>query len=145
MTLSWEEPNPVDDTLVRRFRAAIAAELVDRATAAYLGTGQRLDQMDQQVLARRLVNEQLEAYAAECLKAGKPVMSAAAEAALAQKVFERLFLLGLFEPHLSDERVVNLVANGCDEVWIEYEDGTKVPGPPLAATDLELIEAVRDI
>src|SRR5205807_5116900 len=38
-----------------------------------------------------------------------------------------------------------LVANGCEEVWIEYEDGTKVPGPPLAATDLELIEAVRDI
>lgn len=134
----------VDDDLVRRFRAAVAAELVERATAAYLSTGQRLGPIDQQVLARRLINEQLESYAAECLNAGRPVLSAEAEQALSQKTFERLFLADLFGPYLADERVLNIVANGCDEVWIEYEDGSKVPGPPLTATDLELIEALRD-
>jgi Flp pilus assembly CpaF family ATPase len=134
-----------DDGLVRRIRAAVANELVGRATAAYLGTGQRLDQTDQQVLARRLINDQLESYAAECLSAGRPVLSAEVEEALAQKVFERLFLFSMFAPHLSDERVQNVVANGCDQVWIEYEDGTKEPGPALTATDLELIEAVREI
>lgn len=30
-------------------------------------------------------------------------------------------------------------------MWLEYEDGTKAAGPPVAATDDELIEMIREI
>src|SRR3546814_9326807 len=39
----------------------------------------------------------------------------------------------------------NIIANGFDQVFLEYEDGTKVPGPPIASSNAELIEVLREI
>jgi Flp pilus assembly CpaF family ATPase len=46
---------------------------------------------------------------------------------------------------LDDERIVNIHANGCDVVFVEYADGTKAQVDPVASTDDELIELVREI
>src|SRR5581483_4072822 len=43
------------------------------------------------------------------------------------------------------ERIQNIIANGFDEVWLEYEDGTKVPGPAIAASNADMIELLREI
>ena len=135
----------VDEALVARLRAAVASELTARTTGSMLSVGRRLDRDDQAALARELINQQLERYAQECLSAGRPVLTEAEEEALATAVFDRIFNLGRLQPLLDDERVQEIIANGHDQVFLEYEDGTKQPGPPLAASQAEFIELLREI
>jgi pilus assembly protein CpaF len=133
------------EDLVSRLRAAVAAELTSRTTSSMLTVGRRLDRQDQGALARDLINQQLERHAQECLAEGKPVLSEDEEEALARAVFDRIFNLGRLQPLLDDERVQEVLANGHDQVFVEYEDGTKVQGPPLAASQGEFIELLREI
>lgn len=134
-----------DEDLVLRMRAAVAAELTSRTTSSILAVGRRLDRDDQSALARDLINQQLERHAQACLAERRPVLSEDDEESLARAVFDRIFNLGRLQPLLDDERVQEILANGHDQVFIEYEDGTKVPGPPLAASQAEFIELLRDV
>jgi pilus assembly protein CpaF len=134
-----------DEDLVSRLRGAVAAELTSRTTSSMLTVGRRLDRQDQGALARDLINQQLERHAQECLAEGKPVLTEDEEEALARAVFDRIFNLGRLQPLLDDERVQEILANGHDQVFVEYEDGTKVQGPPLAASQGEFIELLREI
>jgi pilus assembly protein CpaF len=138
------QPLPPED-LVRRFRAAVANELTARAAALRLSAGRSLEDDDQAILARDLINQQLEAHARECLARHEPVLTQEEEEAIATAVFDRIFQLGRLQPLIDDERIQNIVANGFDQVWLDYEDGTKVPGPPIAATNAEMIELLREI
>jgi pilus assembly protein CpaF len=135
----------VSEELVRRMRSAVAGELTSRTTGSMLRSGRRLERQDQAALARELINQELERYAEECLAANRPVLSEHDEEALARAVFDRIFNLGRLQPLIDDERVQNIVANGHDQVFLEYEDGTKVPGPPLAASEAEFVELLREI
>ena len=71
------------EALVRRLRAAVAGELTAQASAAQIG-GRRLDRDDQQALARRLLDEQLERHAQECLARGEAVLTPEEEESLAR-------------------------------------------------------------
>jgi Flp pilus assembly CpaF family ATPase len=135
----------VDEELVRRIRTAVASELTARSSASVLERGRRLDRDDQAVLARDLTNRQLEHHARECLARNEPVLDEDEEEAIARAVFDRIFNLGRLQPLIDDERISNIHANGHDQVFLEYEDGTKVAGPPVAASDAEFIELLREI
>jgi Flp pilus assembly CpaF family ATPase len=134
-----------DEDLIARVRAAVASELTSRTTTSMVALGRRLDRLDQSALSRELINQQLERYAGECLAEGRPVLSEDDEEALARSVFDRIFNLGRLQPLLDDERVQEILANGHDQVFIEYEDGTKVAGPALATSQAEFIELLREI
>ncbi|HVT78722.1 MAG TPA: ATPase, T2SS/T4P/T4SS family [Acidimicrobiales bacterium] len=134
-----------DEALVLRIRTAVATGLTEQTSAALATGGRRLDADDQAALARSLINDQLEAHARDCLARNEPVLGPDEEAALAQAVFDRIFQLGRLQPLLDDERIMNVHANGCDVVFVEYADGTKVPGPAIAASDAEMIELLREI
>ena len=136
---------PLDQDLVGRMRSAVAAELTSRTTSSMLTVGRRLDREDQSALARELINQQLERYAQECLGAGRPVLTEGDEEAIARAVFDRIFNLGRLQPLLDDERVQEIIANGHDQVFLEYDDGTKVAGPSLASSQAEFIELLREI
>jgi len=135
----------VDEDLVRRIRNAVASEITVRSSASVLERGRRLDRDDQAVLARELINRQLEQYARECLARTDPVLGERAEEAVARAVLDRIFNLGRLQPLIDDQRIVNIHANGHDRVFLEYEDGTKVEGPPLAASQAEFIELIREV
>src|SRR5581483_9775986 len=100
---------------------------------------------DQAVLARELINRQLEQHARDCLARNETVLGEDDEEAVARAVFDRIFNLGRLQPLIDDERISNIHANGHDQVFVEYEDGTKVAGPPVAASDAEFIELLREI
>ncbi|MDP9404528.1 MAG: Flp pilus assembly complex ATPase component TadA [Actinomycetota bacterium] len=134
-----------EEALVRRMRAAVAADLAARTSAALSAGRPRLDRDDQAALARQLLNEQLERHARERIAADRPVLSESEEEDLARAVLDRLFQLGRLQPLLDDESIQNIVANGYDQVFIEYADGTKQPGPSIATSDGELIEMMREI
>jgi Flp pilus assembly CpaF family ATPase len=130
------------DTLARQIREEVALQLAERAK----GNGRApLRSLDQQLLGRQLINDALERHARRCLASGTAVIDEETEAAVARAAFDLLFALGRLQPLLDDERVENIVINGCDQVWLEYEDGTKAAGPPVAANDDELIEMIREI
>ncbi len=136
---------PLDETLIRRVRTAVANRLTEQTSAALADGGRRLDPEDQMALAGSLINEQLELHARECLARSDTVLSADDEAALAQAVYDRIFQLGRLQPLLDDERIMNVHANGCDVVFVEYADGRKVVGPAIASSDAEMIELLREI
>src|SRR4051812_48425110 len=136
---------PIPEDLVERIRVAVAAEVTKQAAAMRLSTAQTLDGDDQEMLADELINRELEAFAADCLGRGEPVLTVDEEALVKVAVINRIFRLRLLQPLIEDERIVNIVANGFDEVWIDYEDGTKVPGPPIASSNADLIELLREI
>src|SRR5581483_5673853 len=131
--------------LVAQIRAEVADELAARARAAAAGGNAPLGAVDQELLGRQLVNEALERHARRCLAASQPVLDAAEEETVAQAVLDRLFALGRLQRLLEDPNLENINVNGCDVVWLEYADGTKVPGPPLADSDEELIEMIREL
>ncbi len=135
----------VDEALVRRVRTAVAAALTSATSEAMATGNRRLDADDQAALARRLIDDQLEDHARGCLARGEPALTPEQEAWLAQAVFDRIFQLGRLQPLIDDERIMNIHANGCDNVFIEYADGTKAAGPAIAADDAELIELLREI
>ena len=135
----------VDEEIVQRFRSAVAADLTGKASEHRIRGGRALDRDDQAALARQLINGQLEEYARDCLANGDPVLAPEQEEALARAVFDRIFQLGRLQPLIDDERIQNIIANGFDQVYLEYEDGTKVPGPPIASSNAELIEVLREI
>lgn len=135
----------VDEALIRRVRNAVAIELTTRTSAAHLDGGRRFDRGDQAALARELINSELDEFARECADRGEANLGEVEEEALARAVLDRIFQLGRLQPLLDDEQIQNIVINGYDQVWLEYADGTKVPGPPVASSDAELIEILREI
>jgi pilus assembly protein CpaF len=134
-----------EEALVARLRSSVATELTERTSAAMANGQHRLDRDDQAALARRLLDDELERYAQDCLNRNERVLSVDEEEVVARAVLDRIFQFGRLQPLLDDERVMNIHANGCDVVFVEYADGTKTPGPPIAASDAELIDLLREI
>ncbi|MDR1791307.1 MAG: Flp pilus assembly complex ATPase component TadA [Propionibacteriaceae bacterium] len=75
---------------------------------------------------------------------GEPYSLAEAEQ-LHRAVFNTLFRLGRLQYLMEDERVENILLEGCDVVWMELSDGTMVQAEPIAASDAELEGFIRDI
>ena len=115
-----------DESLVRRVRQAVATELSARARRADVDGAAPTRARRRSALARQLVNVELEPLANEAISGSRAALDDDAEEALARAVFDRLFQLGRLQPLLDDERIQNIIANGCDQVFVEYADGTKV-------------------
>jgi len=142
VTLTGLDPG---EALVRRVRSVVANELATRVGETQRVTGRRLDQDDQAVLARSLIDEELERHAQDCMTSRRPVLDESVERTVAQAVFDHIFQLGRLQPLLDDSSVTNIVANGFDQVFVEHADGTKRIGPPVAASDADMIELLREI
>jgi Flp pilus assembly CpaF family ATPase len=140
-----DAPAVVDEGLVRRLRTLVAGELSRQVGEALRSTGRRLDQDDQGALARKLIDDQLEQLSRDNAASGRAALSETQEEAVAQSVFDRIFQLGRLQPLIEDERIMNISANGCDQVFIELADGTKVETEPIAASDAEMIDLLREI
>ena len=132
----------LDAGLVRRVRGAVADALA-RWQAAEEQAGRPVTADDAQQYAATLIADQLEALAQERIASGVQPLDPNAEDELAQAVQDLLFRLGRLEPLLADPGVENVDINGCDEVWLEYADGTVKSGPPVAASDAELVELIQ--
>jgi Flp pilus assembly CpaF family ATPase len=93
--------------------------------------------------ARALINEAVTVWA-DAAQADRPV-SRQVEQALATVVFDMLFRAGRLQRYLDDTAVENIFINGHDEVHLDYGDGRVVRADPVADSDEELRELVRDL
>lgn len=133
-----------DAGLVDAVRAAVADELAARAHR-YQQDGHRLEEDDQRALAAQLIGDHLERHARSCLAAHQPLLGEVEETAVTEAVIDVMFEAGRLQPLLEDERLTNITANGCDRVFVETADGDKFEAPPIARSDAEMIEMLRDI
>ncbi len=114
---------------MREVLAAIADRLADGAAPA-------------DVLP--LIRDAVRAWAEHQARTGSPVPSPSDREALAQAVYDQRYGLGPLAAYLRDPRVENVDVNGCDQVWVTYATGERVTGPPVAASDSELIGLIRN-
>src|SRR5207248_7298729 len=117
-------------------------QLAERVRAAE-ETGAPLDRDAQRGLAGELIARQLDGVARERLEAGEDPLPLPEEDVLRDAVFHALFGLGPLERYLADPTVENIVANGCDQVWLLHADGSKRRADPTAASDEELVALLQ--
>jgi pilus assembly protein CpaF len=128
-----------------RFRDNIASALTGIAhTRSEAGlplqsTGERRS------LARKLLADEIASHNQERLIAGRPTLSEVERETMERTVLEALFGLGPLQEMLDDERVENIQINGADQVFVRYADGREERRGPVAASDGELIDLVRQI
>jgi Flp pilus assembly CpaF family ATPase len=96
-------------------------------------------------VGRALIKSALEEHARAALRAGGQVLDLQTEAGIERAVFDGLFGLGGFQQYLDDPEVENIIANGCDRVFIRYAGGRREQVGPVAASDEDLVELLRTI
>src|SRR5205085_9285736 len=102
------------DGIIREIREEVALHLAEQTKRSGRTP---LRSVDQQMLGRQLINDALERRARACLAAGTVPLDDDTEGVIAQRAFDLLFALGRLQPLLDDERVENIIINGCDQVW----------------------------
>jgi len=133
----------VDSALVARLRAEVTDRLDARLQADEAAGLPRMSPADQRQFGRQLVAEALEAEARAAVAAGRPALDLAAEDAVAQAVADALFGLGRLQRLLADPEIENINAQGADQVFVRYADGTRARVDPIADSDQELIDLLR--
>ena len=93
--------------------------------------------------ARHIITQAVHDYADGLTFTGQPGLDPAAEADIAIAVWDEIYGLGRLQPLLDDPGTETVDVNGCDEVWVNRADGTKIKADPVADTDEQLIEMVR--
>jgi Flp pilus assembly CpaF family ATPase len=139
-------PRPGDITdpaLVRRLQARVGQQLAGRRQAAR-DEGRPLSDEDERQLAQAVIADVVAEHTTGLLRAGQPP-SADGQRELVEGLQALLFGAGRLQPLLDDPQVEDILINGCDEVWLTFADGRKVPGPPVADTDAELVELVQTL
>jgi Flp pilus assembly CpaF family ATPase len=126
-------PSGLGDARLRRGVAEILAMVADR-----------LPDGATEAEAFPLIGDAVRAWAERQVRAGAAVLAPADRQALAQAVYDQRYGLGPLAGYLRDPQVENVDVNGCDEVWVTYATGERVTGPPVAASDDELIAMIRN-
>jgi Flp pilus assembly CpaF family ATPase len=67
------------------------------------------------------------------------------EDALRRAVYDLLYRAGRLQPYLDDERVEDIFIQGPDEVWLDYGDGQRRRVGPVADSEEELLELLREL
>lgn len=122
--------------------AAVRSQASDRLTQA-LAAHRGMDRGEQEQFGRAVILELLATAAADRAATGAPGWTMAEQDRLARAVFDALFGLGRLQPLVDDPQVENVIITGCDRVVLEFADGTQAPGPAVADSDQELIEALQ--
>ncbi|MEV6699236.1 CpaF/VirB11 family protein [Streptomyces sp. NPDC051453] len=71
--------------------------------------------------------------------------TAAEDDALRRAVYDLLFRAGRLQPYLDDPRVEDIFINGPDNVWLDYGDGQRRRVGPIADSEEELLELLREL
>ena len=134
-----------DARLVDGLRAQAAEWLAEqRAGQAAGGQADGWDVATARQAASAWVAGQVETVAVERLGSAA-ALGFELRAATVRAVLAALFGAGRLEPLLGDPDVTNIEIVGCDQVWLTRRDGRVEPGPPVADSDEQLVEQVRQL
>ncbi|MFE6020802.1 CpaF family protein [Streptomyces sp. NPDC056441] len=72
-------------------------------------------------------------------------MSPQEDEALRRAVYDLLYRAGRLQPYLDDDRVEDIIIQGPKEVWLDYGDGARRMVGPIADSEEELLELLREL
>ena len=125
--------------LRRRASAAITEESEDHVREA----GTPLAGDDRLLLGRSIIRRVVSDHVRTLHRDGADLWSTAQEQAYVQAVEDAVFGYGRLQPLLELPQVENIEIHGFDSVVVQYGDGRREAMPPVAASDEELVEAIR--
>jgi Flp pilus assembly CpaF family ATPase len=131
-----------DALLAEELGAQVAARLAKWRETAEL-RGRPPSGQDEQQHAGYLIEQLLAEDARRRIERGELPLEQTQERALIETVQADLFRLGRLQPLLDDPEIENIDINGCDQVWLQYADGTLKRGPAVAGSDAELVELIQ--
>ncbi|MDG4790184.1 ATPase, T2SS/T4P/T4SS family [Micromonospora sp. WMMD1102] len=129
--------------MVGRIRREVAERLTRAARAHETATGSLMPADERAAMTRRLIGEVLDVYATEEMNAGRAPLRPEVESRVGRAVADMLLGAGGLQPLLNDERIEEVNANGCDQVFVRYSDGTRGQVGPIADSDAEMVELIR--
>lgn len=130
------DEEPVDWSLVRSIRSAVSEQVRLELSEDELSG---LHREAHEPLAARLINEEISSYNSGRVKLGEQALTLAARRSLRQAVLDSIFGMGRMEKLLRLEGLEDVYVRGCDRVILSFADGRRIPGPPVAGSDEELI------
>ncbi|MEU9737446.1 CpaF/VirB11 family protein [Streptomyces sp. NPDC048002] len=98
--------------------------------------------MDRASEEQRCLNWIAEAVA---LWSDAQAMTPQEDEALRRAVYDLLFRAGRLQPYLDDEGVEDILIQGPHEVWLDYGDGRRRRVGPVADSEEELLELLREL
>ncbi|MER7273503.1 ATPase, T2SS/T4P/T4SS family [Dactylosporangium sp. NPDC000244] len=136
------EPN-LDAAVLRQIRREVAERLTRANRAHEAANTTPMPAEEREALTRRLISEALDAYATAEMQAGRPPLHPHVESRVARTVADALLGAGGLQPWLSNPDVEEIVANGCDQVFVRFADGTIEQVDPIADSDPEMVDLIR--
>jgi pilus assembly protein CpaF len=130
----------VDWDVAAKLRATASKRFSDR-----IAQSQVADEAARQELGRAVIMEVVQEATEAKFAAEGAVWSASVQDLMAQAVFDLMFRLGRLQPLVERPEVENIIAVGHDHVFLELVGGRKVPGPPIAASDEDLVQLLQDL
>ncbi|KPI17633.1 type II secretion system protein E [Actinobacteria bacterium OK074] len=94
---------------------------------------------------KRLLGEELGVQWRQTVTEGGRALDPWAEERIVLAVEDALFGTGGLERLLADESLENICVNGCDVVWVKDAHGQWHRRQPVAASDAELVDLVRNL
>lgn len=131
--------------LVTQLRNEVAEELRQERRRRTDDGRPALSTEDERMRGRSLIARALQDHHADRLQEGVPLPSEVEDVEVIEAVHAALFGLGRLQPLMAHKDLVEINVKGCDEVWLEFDDGRKERGDPVADSDEELIEWVRTL
>ena len=133
-------PASVDYTVATALKRQVADHL-----AKEVQRSSGMSESTRQQLGRDLINQSVALWAdAAAIERGHST-TPAEEKTLSEAVFDLLFRAGRLQRYLDDADVENILVNGFDDVWIDFGDARRQQVPPVAESDEDLIEILRDL
>jgi Flp pilus assembly CpaF family ATPase len=132
----------VDRGLVEQLRRAVGEALsaaVERSEARGVPVGGE----DRRALALKLIGEALQRHDTAEMRAGRELLSEPERQRATQSVLNELFALGRLQPYLDADDVTDIVANGCDEVFVTWRGRSQQRVGPIADSDEAMIEMIQ--
>ncbi len=128
----------VDWDLVVRLRRQ-TSELIAQECSKQPG----LTADDKQQLGYAIAAQVVRQHAAQLRDSGAELWPVSLEQQYVRTLRNAIYGYGRLQPVLEIPDVENIEIHGCDSVMLQYGDGQRVPHPPVADSDEELIDAVR--
>ena len=143
----------IDWGLVTAFRTMVASRLAQalggdwraRADGDNPQSTSRtaMDRSGQEEFGAAVIGDLLKEHTADAVATGGQAWTPREQSLLAQAVFDAVFRLGRLQPLVDEDRVENIFILGHRQVLLELIDGSRIPGPPVADSDEELIDFLR--
>lgn len=134
----------IDYAIVKLLRERTGSVLQERRRALESGeNGRQLSDGDLRAIALDIIADELQVLSHERMNGGDVPLSYEEEETLTTAVVAALLGVGRLEPWLKREDVENIDANGFDDVFVSFADGSQEKIGAIAESDADLIEQVR--